>query len=199
MADIENSINIFKDQQHQRCKTLFCFNLSITFIEFAVLLIKYLAFFRFEELLKEEKIFWKEIDAFDQKIDFWLLPIQADVGVPLSARICADVNRDSRNLPVEVMALETFLRHGGGPQGGWDKCDHQNFMKLWTKHNGKPSYRKEAKLYLPDKTEENIRLHEEWYLELCHLQEEKRKVQADFLSNVKQRVLTRTHNNKHVP
>ncbi|XP_057212000.1 coiled-coil domain-containing protein 112 isoform X1 [Triplophysa rosa] len=146
MTDIENSIKMFKDKQHQR----------------------------FEELLKEEKIFWQEIGAFEQKIDVWSLPVKADGGVPRSAGICADV-KDSRNLPTEVMALETFLQQSGGLHGCWDKYDHQNFMKVWTKHNGKPSYRKEAKLYLPDKTVEDIRLHEEWYLELCHLQEEKRE------------------------
>ncbi|KAA0714516.1 Coiled-coil domain-containing protein 112 [Triplophysa tibetana] len=146
MTDIENSIKVFKDQQHQR----------------------------FEELLKEEKIFWQEICAFEQKIDVWSLPVKADGRVPRSAGICADV-KDSRNLPIEVMALETFLQQSGGLHGGWDKYDHQNFMKVWTKHNGKASYRKEAKLYLPDKTVEDIGLHEEWYLELCHRQEEKRK------------------------
>lgn len=152
--------------------------------------------------MKEEKIFWQEICAFEQKIDVWSLPVKADGGVPRSAGICADV-KDSRNLPTEVMALETFLQQGGGLHGNWDKYDHQNFMKVWTKHNGNPSYRKEAKLYLPDKTVEDIGLHEEWYLELCHRQEEKRKVQAAFFAfdicvcNVKC-VLTRTHNNRQM-
>nr|XP_055025084.1 coiled-coil domain-containing protein 112 [Misgurnus anguillicaudatus] len=146
MIDIENSINIFKDTQHQS----------------------------FEELLKEERNLWQEICAFDQKIDVWSLAVKADGRDLQSAGPCAG-RKDSRDLPAEVTALETFLQQNGGPQGGWDKYDHQSFMKVWTKHNGKPSYRKEAKLYLPDKTEENIRLHEEWYLQLCHLQEKKRE------------------------
>ncbi|XP_051963803.1 coiled-coil domain-containing protein 112-like [Xyrauchen texanus] len=147
MTDIENSINMFKDSQYQS----------------------------FEELLKEETTVWQEVNALEKKIDVWSLPVKAD-GLPRarSDKLSTD-QKSSRNLLPEVTALEMFLQQRGGSQGGWDSYDHQSFMKVWTKHSGKPSYRKEAKFYLPDKTEEDIKVHEEWYLELCHLQDNKRE------------------------
>lgn len=81
-----------------------------------------------------------------------------------------------QEFPVDVLALETFLQQTGGKLGGWDQYDHQSFLKVWTKHRGKPSYRSEVKLYLPGKTEEDIRLHEDWYQKMCHLQEKKKEV-----------------------
>lgn len=44
-------------------------------------------------------------------------------------------------------------------------------------HNGKPTYRKEAKLYLPGKALEEIKQHEDWYQELICLQDRKREVE----------------------
>lgn len=55
-------------------------------------------------------------------------------------------------------------------------CDRLHFQ-VWTKHNGQPAYRKEAKLYLPGKTVEEIEEHEDWYHELMHLQDRKREVE----------------------
>ncbi|XP_026111025.1 coiled-coil domain-containing protein 112-like [Carassius auratus] len=142
MTDIENSISVFKDTQHQS----------------------------FEELLKEERTFSQEICAFEKKIDSWSLPVKADVRRPRS-----DEKSDWRNLPPELTALQTFLQQTGGRHGGWDEFDHHSFLKVWTKHSGKPSFRQEAKLYLPGRTEEDVRLHEEWFVELRRLQDAQRE------------------------
>ncbi|XP_007260853.3 coiled-coil domain-containing protein 112 [Astyanax mexicanus] len=151
MSEIESSINIMKEEQHQR----------------------------FEELLKEERICWQEMYAFEKKIDAWSLSGKKDSEIPAVAskarqNRCID-KKGKEELPTEVTALETFLQQTGGKLGGWDQYDHQSFLQVWTKHHGKPSYRAEVKFYLPGKTEEHIRLHEEWYLELCHLQEKKKE------------------------
>lgn len=50
-------------------------------------------------------------------------------------------------------------------------------LQVWTKHSGKPGYRKEAKLYLPGKTLEEIEQHEDWHQELIYLQDRKREVE----------------------
>lgn len=50
------------------------------------------------------------------------------------------------------------------------------YLQVWTKHSGQPAYRKEAKLYLPGKTLEEIEQHEEWHQELICLQDRKREV-----------------------
>uniref|UniRef100_A0A673HU26 Coiled-coil domain containing 112 n=1 Tax=Sinocyclocheilus rhinocerous TaxID=307959 RepID=A0A673HU26_9TELE len=142
MSDIENSINAFKDTQHQS----------------------------FEELLKDERSVWQEICAFERKMDSWCVPVRADGGPPRSEKPC-----DWRSLPAEVTALQTFLQQTGGRDGGWDEFDHRSFLKVWTKHRGRPSYRHEAGLYLPGKTEEEVKRHEDWFLELRRLQEDKRE------------------------
>lgn len=44
------------------------------------------------------------------------------------------------------------------------------------KHSGELGYRKEAKLYLPGRTMEEIEQHEEWHQELIYLQDRKKEV-----------------------
>lgn len=117
--------------------------------------------------------------AFEKKIDSWILDGKKDVKFPVvrKSKHSTATNR-RQEFPIEVTALETFLQQTGGKLGGWDQYDHQSFLKVWTKHHGKPSYRSEVNLYLPGKTEEDIRLHEEWYLEMCYLQEKKKEVKV---------------------
>lgn len=54
--------------------------------------------------------------------------------------------------------------------------DSNLFVQVWAKHRGQPAYRKEAKLYLPGKTLEEMERHEDWHQELLHLQDKKREV-----------------------
>ncbi|KAF4110441.1 hypothetical protein G5714_009693 [Onychostoma macrolepis] len=124
----------------------------------------------FEELLKDERSVWQEICAFERKMDSWSLSVRAEACPRRSEKPC-----DWRSVPEEVTALQTFLQQTGGRAGGWDEFDHRSFLKVWTKHRGKPSYRREARLYLPEKTEEEVKRHEEWFLELRRLQDDKRE------------------------
>uniref|UniRef100_A0AAY4DRD9 Coiled-coil domain containing 191 n=1 Tax=Denticeps clupeoides TaxID=299321 RepID=A0AAY4DRD9_9TELE len=126
----------------------------------------------FEELLKEERTCWQQVCAFQKKIETWSFASKPGAALPRgpsSAVLKA-------GLPPEVSALETFLQQTGGQHGGWDQYDHQSFLKLWTRHGGKASYRREAALHLPHRTEEEVRLHEDWFLMLRELQEKKREV-----------------------
>ncbi|XP_028851721.1 coiled-coil domain-containing protein 112 [Denticeps clupeoides] len=125
----------------------------------------------FEELLKEERTCWQQVCAFQKKIETWSFASKPGAALPRgpsSAVLKA-------GLPPEVSALETFLQQTGGQHGGWDQYDHQSFLKLWTRHGGKASYRREAALHLPHRTEEEVRLHEDWFLMLRELQEKKRE------------------------
>ncbi|KAL4660866.1 coiled-coil domain-containing protein 112 [Arapaima gigas] len=146
MADVDTSISTFKEDQHRG----------------------------YEELCNEERICWKEICAYEKKIEVWS---STSVSVPIlnpSTKV-SFVHVLNNNLPPEVMDLEKFLLQTGGRLGGWDHIDHESFLKVWKKHNGKPNYREEALLYLPNKTEDEIRLHEEWYEKVLSLQEKKKE------------------------
>lgn len=129
--------------------------------------------------MQEERTCWQEICAFERKIDSWSLAVKKDIELPIVQKTKHGMATKKRQaFPLEVIALETFLQKTGGKLGGWDQYDHQSFLKVWTKHRGKPSYRSEVQLYLPGKTEEDIRLHEDWYREMCCLQEKKKEVRV---------------------
>ncbi|KAG7223471.1 hypothetical protein INR49_015575 [Caranx melampygus] len=126
------------------------------------------------ELEEYEKVLEAERNADKMNLQNQLVKIHN--GVRKFQRQLKDTNPPDRDLPAEVRALEVFLQKTGGPYGGWDQYDHQAFLKVWTKHGGKPAYRKEAKLYLPGKTLEEIEQHEDWHEELIYLQDRKREV-----------------------
>ncbi|XP_029999471.1 coiled-coil domain-containing protein 112 [Sphaeramia orbicularis] len=145
MSEVETSINTLKEEQRSS----------------------------FEELLKEERTCRQEITAYEKKIENWSLAVKPDP--KCSKAPIVKTKPLDRDLPAEVRALDSFLQRTGGSYGGWDQYDHQAFLKVWTKHRGQPSYRAEAKLYLPGKTLEEIEQHEDWHQELIHLQDRKRE------------------------
>ncbi|XP_017269191.1 coiled-coil domain-containing protein 112 [Kryptolebias marmoratus] len=126
----------------------------------------------FEEYLKEERTCRQEVNAYEKKIENWNLAVKSNSKLPTASTL--KFKLQDRDLPAEVRALEEFLQRTGGQYGGWDQFDHQAFLKVWTKHSGQPSYRKEAKLYLPGKTLEEIEQHEDWHQELLSLKDKKR-------------------------
>ncbi|CAL1615858.1 unnamed protein product [Knipowitschia caucasica] len=128
---------------------------------------------KFEELLKEERTHRQEISAYEKKIENWNHAVKTERRPHIST--VSKTKLQERDLPSEIRALEYFLNRTGGSSGGWDQFDHQAFLKVWTKFRGQPAFRKEVKLYLPSKTEEEIKQHEEWYRELVHLQDMKKE------------------------
>ncbi|XP_054467771.1 coiled-coil domain-containing protein 112 [Anoplopoma fimbria] len=126
----------------------------------------------FEELLKEERTCGQEIAAYEKKIENFSISVKSP---KLHTAPTVKTKPPDGDRPPEVTALECFLLKTGGACGGWDQYDHQAFLKVWTKHSGQPAYRKEAKLYLPGKTLEEIEKHEDWHQELIYLQDKKRE------------------------
>ncbi|KAM8886961.1 coiled-coil domain-containing protein 112 isoform 2-T2 [Spinachia spinachia] len=129
----------------------------------------------FEELLKEERTCRQETAAYEKKIENF--PESVSVASDPKPHTAATVKTKplDRDFPPEVRALESFLLKTGGACGGWDQYDHQTFLRVWTKHGGRAAYRKEAKLYFPGITQEEIEQHEEWHQELIYLQGQKRE------------------------
>ncbi|XP_034547904.1 coiled-coil domain-containing protein 112 [Notolabrus celidotus] len=128
----------------------------------------------FEEILKEERTYRQEITAYEKKIENWSLVVQSE-RPKLHTTPPVKIKPPNTDLPPEVRALEVFFHKTGGPYGGWDPYDHQAFLKVWTKHGEQPAYKKEAKLYLPGKTLDEIEQHKDWYQELKYLQDRKRQ------------------------
>ncbi|XP_072243061.1 coiled-coil domain-containing protein 112 [Leuresthes tenuis] len=128
---------------------------------------------RFEGYLKEERTCRQEVTAYEKRIENWSLVVKSNPKLPTASTL--KTKPHDRDLPPEVRALEVFLQKTGGPTGGWDQYDHQSFLRVWTKHSGQAAFRKEAKLYLPGKTLEEIEQHEHWHQELLYLQDRKRE------------------------
>ncbi|XP_043914980.1 coiled-coil domain-containing protein 112 [Protopterus annectens] len=141
----------------------------------------------YESLLKEEKITSNELTALDKKMEAWTLvnasakktPTSQSTKVPLFKTVHA-------NLPVEVVELEKYLEDTGGRQGGWDNYDHQNFLKVWTKYKGKAQFLEEALQYLPGRTEDDVKQHEQWYQEFLFLEERKKEAIQKWKSKKQQ-------------
>ncbi|XP_053330258.1 coiled-coil domain-containing protein 112 [Spea bombifrons] len=128
----------------------------------------------YEELMKEEKSTSIELTALEKKIEASLSTAPEKVFRAPPGKVLADTII-SHQLPEEVMAFEKFLQQTGGRLGGWDDFDHQSFLKVWTKHKGKPAYLEEAMAYLPSRTREDVQQHEKWYQEFLFLEEKKKE------------------------
>ncbi|XP_074875733.1 coiled-coil domain-containing protein 112 [Buteo buteo] len=148
MEEVENAINAFKEEQRQI----------------------------YEQLLKEEKTAINELSVFERKVELWALgsSITEKVSKLPSARVSVDKTLEN-HLPEEVVEFERFLQRTGGRQGGWDDYDHQNFLKVWTKHKGRLPYVDEALEYLCGRTKEDIEQHDKWYQEFLILQKRKKE------------------------
>uniref|UniRef100_A0A6J0SL18 Coiled-coil domain-containing protein 112 isoform X1 n=2 Tax=Pogona vitticeps TaxID=103695 RepID=A0A6J0SL18_9SAUR len=146
MEEVEMAINAFKEEQRQI----------------------------YEELMREEKTATKELNTLEGKMERWASGASSR-GTSYKQGLLP-VDKELRShLPKEVIELERFLQQTGGRQGGWDEYDHQNFLKVLTKHKGKPSYINEALDFLPDRTREDIQQHEKWYQEFQILEARKRE------------------------
>ncbi|NXL86690.1 CC112 protein, partial [Alectura lathami] len=148
MEEVENAINAFKEEQRQI----------------------------YEQLLKDEKTAINELSVFEKKVELWALGSSTTEKVSKLPSSGVSVGKTLENhLPEEVVEFERFLQRTGGRQGGWDDSDHQNFLKVWAKHKGRPSYMNEALEYFYGRTKEDIEQHDKWYREFLILQERKKE------------------------
>nr|XP_051699300.1 coiled-coil domain-containing protein 112 isoform X2 [Oryctolagus cuniculus] len=148
MEEIENAINTFKEEQR----------------------------LIYEELIKEEKTTNNELTAISRKIDTWTLgsPETEKTSRASSGRVPGD-RATAGTLPEEVVDFEKFLQQTGGRQGGWDDYDHQSFVRVRSKHKGRPSFVGEALEHLPGRTQEEVQQHEKWYQRFLALEARKKE------------------------
>ncbi|XP_049619980.1 coiled-coil domain-containing protein 112 isoform X3 [Syngnathus scovelli] len=167
---------------------------SMSELEFSINNLKEEQRICFGELLKEERTCSLEMEAYERKVENWSQPRKSSSKVSAASAVKGKaLNQD---LPSEVRALEAFLQKTGGVCGGWEEFDHQAFLKAWTKHGGRAGFRKEAKLYLPGKSQEEIEEHERWYQELIYLQEKRREAIQRWRN--KKQLARQTHLQKEV-
>ncbi|XP_049619984.1 coiled-coil domain-containing protein 112 isoform X6 [Syngnathus scovelli] len=168
---------------------------SMSELEFSINNLKEEQRICFGELLKEERTCSLEMEAYERKVENWSQPRKSSSKVSAASAVKQGkaLNQD---LPSEVRALEAFLQKTGGVCGGWEEFDHQAFLKAWTKHGGRAGFRKEAKLYLPGKSQEEIEEHERWYQELIYLQEKRREAIQRWRN--KKQLARQTHLQKEV-
>lgn len=75
---------------------------------------------------------------------------------------------------VEMREFIDFLRRSGGHENGWDKSDHQLFLKYRNKYKDINVITKKLHELLPDKKIDEIKQHEEWYKEYLILKSNKK-------------------------
>ncbi|XP_061133981.1 coiled-coil domain-containing protein 112 isoform X2 [Syngnathus typhle] len=167
---------------------------SMSEVEFSINNLKEEQSMCFGELLKEERTCSLEMEAYERKVENWSQPRKSNSKVSAASTVKSKAL--DQDLPSEVRALEAFLQKTGGVCGGWEEFDHQAFLKAWTKRGGRAGFRKEAKLYLPGKSQEEIEEHERWYQELIYLQEKKREAIQRWRN--KKELARKTHLQKEV-
>ncbi|XP_067839077.1 coiled-coil domain-containing protein 112 isoform X2 [Heptranchias perlo] len=146
MEEVEDAISVFKEEQRQM----------------------------YEELMKEEKTITQEISAVEKKMEVWAQTPTATVTPKITLAKGSSIKSGQVNVLVEIAEFERFLQRTGR-QGGWDDFDHQNFLKVWIKHKGRPLFIEEALQYLVGRTQEDIMQHEQWYQEFLFLEERQKE------------------------
>ncbi|XP_078070762.1 coiled-coil domain-containing protein 112 isoform X2 [Mustelus asterias] len=145
MEEVEDAINVFKEEQRQI----------------------------YEELLKEEKTTIQEISAVEKKMEIWAQTSVTMTSKTTVAK-GTSIKSGPDNVLVEIAEFDQFLQQTGR-QGGWDDFDHQNFLKVWIKHKGKASFIEDALQYLVGRTREDILQHVQWYQEFLFLEERQKE------------------------
>ncbi|XP_055489150.1 coiled-coil domain-containing protein 112-like [Leucoraja erinacea] len=126
----------------------------------------------YEDLLIKEKNATQQISTTEQKMEIWARNPPEKPKAALAKG--SSVNSDTDNMLVEIAEFKQFVQRTGR-QGGWDDFDHKNFLKVWIKCKGNPSFIEEALQYLVGRTREDIIQHEQWYQEFLFLEKRQRE------------------------
>eukprot|EP00105_Crassostrea_gigas_P028425 XP_011450073.1 PREDICTED: coiled-coil domain-containing protein 112 isoform X2 [Crassostrea gigas] len=131
---------------------------------------------QYEELIRDERMTYQEIQAMERKFDAWSqLAEKPDNKSKTPAAPLASARDITKDLPPQVAAFEKFLEETGGIRGGWDEYDHGTFLKFRNRYKGKIFFIKHALVAIPTKTEEEIRDHEDWYQTYLSMNEKKKE------------------------
>ncbi|KAK3734669.1 hypothetical protein QZH41_010790, partial [Actinostola sp. cb2023] len=128
-----------------------------------------------------ERSMHQDIKSLEKKFDSWSqlpAPTTAAVGNKKAANAAMGID-----LPPDVAAFEKFVAQTGGHQGGWDDYDHQLFLKLKAKHKNKDAFLSVAGTSIPGKSFDEVRQHNDWFMEYMGLKDSKRKAILEWKQN----------------
>jgi len=154
---------------------------------------------RYEELAKEESELLKDMEIYEEKFNAWEKekkekipkrePIRSKVKTDLAKSPTSLENQEneeeienatgSYKIKKRLEKIDDELAEMGGMYLGWSRSDHDDYLKLRTKHKGKVktiAFVNEMQKLIPDITAELIMTHNNLYEEYLKLQNEKKEL-----------------------
>ena len=147
----------------------------------------------FDSLVNEEEILFDDLEAFLKRVDSWYrtdkegLHEEESRGPSLEQKIRSADRYDKHvQLQAKIGTIDRQLARLGGRYGGWDKDDHDAFIRNWVQSvpagvdatelsdTQKRALLRKLVKSIPMKTEEEMIAHVEWFLISNGLKESKR-------------------------
>lgn len=129
-----------------------------------------------EHLEDEEKCLTEEMTVFEMKLEDWVEPLKSDINY---IGVQPKPSTAPKHFNKEVQEFLDFIQNSGGTENGWKKEDHQLFLKLRSKtskrNKSSEDFIQHVHRLLPDISENEIQLHEEWYRKFLILNRKKKE------------------------
>ncbi|XP_028138272.1 coiled-coil domain-containing protein 112-like [Diabrotica virgifera virgifera] len=114
----------------------------------------------------------QDLDYYKEKMFEWSEPI--NIKEPSSIK--TDCKRPYSNLKcVEIREFIDFVKRSGGHENGWDKDDHELFIKFRNKFKDVSIVSQKINEILPDKSIQDVQEHEMWYKKYMVLKRNKKE------------------------
>ncbi|CAG9828086.1 unnamed protein product [Diabrotica balteata] len=114
----------------------------------------------------------QDLDYYKEKMFEWSEPV--NIKEPLSIK--TDYKKPYSNLKcVEMREFIDFIKRSGGHENGWDKDDHQLFIKFRNKFKDVSIVSQKINEVLPDKSIQDVQEHEAWYKQYMILKKNKKE------------------------
>ncbi|KAI4467708.1 mutated in bladder cancer 1 [Holotrichia oblita] len=119
-----------------------------------------------EKLKQNEKKFHDDVRHFEYKIGEW---------EKHASLVWSNPNRANEKIDENISSFLTFLSQHGGHSNGWSSDDHNLFLKARSRCRNIEELCTYLHSILPDVSEEEIELHEKWYLKYLELKEKQKE------------------------
>ena len=155
---------------------------------------------KYEEYAKEELDLMKEMEMYEEKFKAWekekedkivkkeiksLIRTEAIKDIDVSDEEDAEEETGSIGVKRKLEKIDHEIEIMGGVYLGWSRTDHDDYLKLRTKHKGKVktiAFMNEIKKLIPDISPEDVTIHSQNYENYLKLFNEKK----EFLQRYKE-------------